>query len=75
VYCETCQFHVRRDYLSKHKKSFNHLNPYYNCRINPEIEEKYPHFADKLRREFRERQKIFYDIDLLKKISILVFKL
>jgi hypothetical protein len=26
----------------------------------PEIEEKYPHFADKLRKEFRERQKLFY---------------
>jgi hypothetical protein len=60
VYCDTCQFHVRRDYLSKHKKSFNHLNPYYNCRIDPEIEEKYPHYANQLREQFRERQKIFY---------------
>jgi hypothetical protein len=25
VYCDICQFHVRRDYLSKHKKTFNHL--------------------------------------------------
>ena len=42
------------------KKSFNHLNPYYNCRIDPEIEEKYPHYANQLREQFRERQKIFY---------------
>jgi hypothetical protein len=60
VYCDTCQFHVRRDYLSKHNKTFNHLNPYHGCRIDPEIEEKYPHFAEKLRKDFREKQKIFY---------------
>jgi len=61
VYCDTCQFHVQKISLARHNKSVSHLNPHRGCRIDPEIEEKYPHFAEKLRREFRESQNKFYE--------------
>jgi hypothetical protein len=57
VYCETCQIHVRRDYLSKHKKSFSHLNPYHGGYIDPLIEKEFPHYTEHLKKKFMEEKK------------------